>query len=324
MRRRDFLGVFSGATIWPFAASGQPGVLPIVGLLSGNRFDDRELDAIRAGLREAGYNEAKNVAIEYRSAEGRYDRLPSLAEELVRRPVALMAAIGGTVSAVAAKAATATIPIVFMNGGDPIRSGLVTSLNRPGANVTGVSFFVTTLGAKRLELLRELMPTVATVGYLANRANANAELERADVEAAARALNLNIHVQWASSERDFEAAFANFNAQRAGAIIVSADAFFLSRRSELAALGLRHRLPLMCDVREHAIAGTLMSYGTDRIGAYRQGGIYIGKVLRGERPAELPVMQSTKFEFVINLKTAKALGVIVPQALLVAANDVIE
>jgi putative ABC transport system substrate-binding protein len=295
-----------------------------VGLLSGNRFDDRELDAIRNGLREVGYNEGKDVAIEYRSAEGRYDRLASLAEELVRHPVTLLAAIGGTVSAVAAKTATATIPIVFMNGGDPVRAGLVTSLNRPGANVTGVSFFVTTLGAKRLELLRQLMPTVTTFGYLANRANANFELERADIEAAARALNLHVRVQWASSERDFVAAFDNFSAQKAGAIIVSADAFFLSQRSELAAFGLRHRLPLMCDVREHAVAGSMMSYGTDRIGAYRQGGIYIGKILQGDRPAELPIMQSTKFEFVINLKTAKALGIAVPQSLLVAADDVID
>jgi putative ABC transport system substrate-binding protein len=287
-----------------------------VGLLSGNRFDDRELDAIRNGLREVGYNEGKDVAIEYRSAEGRYDRLASLAEELVRHPVTLLAAIGGTVSAVAAKTATATIPIVFMNGGDPVRAGLVTSLNRPGANVTGVSFFVTTLGAKRLELLRQLMPTVTTFGYLANRANANFELERADIEAAARALNLHVRVQWASSERDFVAAFDNFSAQKAGAIIVSADAFFLSQRAELAAFGLRHRLPLMCDVREHAVAGSMMSYGTDRIGAYRQGGIYIGKILQGDRPADLPIMQSTKFEFVINLKTANALGIAVPQSLL--------
>ncbi len=324
MRRREFMTLLGGTAVaWPLEALAQP-AMPIIGLLSGNRFDDRELAALRQGLNEVGYVEGRNVAIEYRSAEGQYDRLPPLAAALAARPVALIVAIGGTVSAVAAKAATATIPVVFSNGGDPVKAGLVPSLNRPGANVTGVSFFVTTLGAKRLELLRELVPSGTATGFLANQGNPNVDAETADVQTAARALGQQIEVRSASDDREIDAAFAWFARQKVNAVIVAADAFFLSRRNQVAALSVRHVLPTMCDVREHAVAGSLMSYGTDRIDAYRQAGVYAGKVLKGERPADLPVMQSTKFELVVNLRTAKALGLAVPGTLLALADEVIE
>jgi putative ABC transport system substrate-binding protein len=327
--RRALVKMFAGAAaapplpLYPFAARAQH-AMPVIGLLSGNQLDERELAAIRQGLGETGYLEGKNVSIEYRSAEGHYDRLPDLSAELARRPVALILAIGGTASAIAAKAATSTVPIVFSNGGDPVQVGLVPSLNRPGGNITGVSFFVTILGAKRLELLRELMPNVEMVGYLANPANSSVKTERADIEAAARTLGLKLHIENAATEDDLDAAFAGFIAARVGAVIVAADAFFLSRRAGLAALAARHTLPAIGDVREHALAGELISYGTDRIDAYRQGGIYAAKVLKGEKPADLPVMQSVKFELVINLKTAKALGLAVPRSLLALANEVVE
>jgi putative ABC transport system substrate-binding protein len=330
VNRRQLIGLLGGAASLPslhrpyVAHAQQSATMPVIGLLSGNQLDERELTAIRQGLGEAGYLEGKNVSIEYRSAEGRYDRLPGLSAELARRPVTLILAIGGTASALAAKAATSTIPIVFANGGDPVQVGLVPSLNRPGGNITGVSFFVTILGAKRLELLRELMPDAQMVGYLANPANSSVRTEGADIEAAARTLGLKLHVENAATEGDLDAAFAGFVAARVGAVIVAADAFFLSRRARLAALAARHALPAICDVREHALAGGLISYGTDRIDAYRQGGVYAAKVLKGEKPADLPVMQSVKFELVINLKTAKALGLAVPRMLLALADEVIE
>jgi putative ABC transport system substrate-binding protein len=263
--RRELIALLLGATaasvpLCPFGTRAQHGA-PVIGLLSGNRFDERELAAIRQGLSEAGYVEGQSISIEYRSAEGRYDHLPALSAELAGRPVTLILAIGGTASAIAAKAATATVPIVFANGGDPVQVGLVPSLNRPGGNITGVSFFVTILGAKRLELLRELMPNVEAVGYLANPANSSVKTEQADVAAAARTLGLELRVENASTEGEFEGAFAGFVAKRVGAIIVAADAFFLSRRLQLAALTARYALPAIYDVREHALAGGLISYG---------------------------------------------------------------
>jgi putative ABC transport system substrate-binding protein len=322
--RRQFITVIGGAAAWPVATRAQQPAMPVIGLLSGNAFDPKELAAIHKGLGETGYGEHRNVTIEYRSAEGHYDRLPALADALARRPVAVILAIGGTASAVAAKAATATVPIVFANGGDPVHVGLVASLNRPGGNITGVSFFVTTLGPKRLELLRELLPTVTTVGYLANPVNANVAAERTDIETAGRTLGLQVHVESTSDESGFEPAFAAFKPRGVGAVVIGSDAFFLSRRTQLAETAVRHALPAICDVREHALVGCVASYGTDRIDAYRQAGVYAGKVLRGEKPAELPVMQSVKFELVINLKTAKALGLTVPDMLLVRADEVIE
>ena len=325
MNRRECIVMAACATVaWPQQVCAQLPAMPMIGLLSGNQFDDRELTAVRRGLDEAGYVEGRNVAIERRSANGHYDRLPDLTADLVNRRVSVILAIGGTASAVAAKAATTTIPIVFSNGGDPIRVGLVASLNRPGGNITGISFFVTTLGAKRLELLRDLVPTANTIGFLANPGNPNAESETTDVQGAARVLDLRIHLQNASSEAEVDAAFANFAQNRMNAVVVGSDAFFLNRRDQLSALAARYALPMMCDVREHAVAGTLITYGTDRNDAYRQGGIYVGKVLKGEKPADLPVMQSTKFELVINVKTAKTLGLTVAPSLLARADEVIE
>ena len=324
MRRREFITLLGGAVMaGPVLAHAQP--LPHrVGLLSGNHFDERELAAIRTGLAEAGFRDGRDVTIEYRSAEGQYDRLPALAAELVRRPVDLILAVGGTASAIAAKAATSTIPIVFANGGDPVNAGLVPSLNRPGGNVTGVSFFVTTLGAKRLEILRGLVPTAKSIGFLVNPSNPNVASEMKDVQTAGHALGLELHIQNARTTQDFDAAFTALVTHGVSAIIMSADAFFLSERTRLAALAAQHRLPTMGDVREHALAGALVSYGTDRHDAYRQGGVYAGRVLKREKPADLPVMQSTKFELVINFKTAKALGLDVPTSLLATADEVIE
>ena len=325
MNWREFIVMAACATVaWPHQVCAQLPAMPVIGLLSGNQFDDRELTAVRRGLDEAGYVEGRNVAIERRSANGHYDRLPDLTADLVNRRVSVILAIGGTASAVAAKAATTTIPIVFSNGGDPIRVGLVASLNRPGGNITGISFFVTTLGAKRLELLRDLVPTANTIGFLANPGNPNAKSETTDVQGAARVLDRRIHLQNASSEAEVDAAFANFAQNRMNAVVVGSDAFFLNRRDQLSALAARYALPMMCDVREHAVAGTLITYGTDRNDAYRQGGIYVGKVLKGEKPADLPVMQSTKFELVINVKTAKTLGLTVAPSLLARADEVIE
>jgi putative tryptophan/tyrosine transport system substrate-binding protein len=325
MKRREFVAGLAGVlAAFPCAAQAQPTSTPVLGLLSGNAFDARELAAVRRGLNEGGYVEGRNLVIESRSAEGRYERLSSLAAELVERRVNLIVAIGGTATAVAAKSATNTVPIVFSNGGDPIKTGLVASLNRPGGNVTGVSFFVTTLGAKRIELLHEMAPGAVIVGYLGNPGNPNAEAETRDLQDAAQKLRVRIQVRNAASESEIDDAISLFKQNAVNAVVVGSDAFFLSRRAQLAALSLRHTLPMMCDVREHAAAGSLMSYGTDRNDAYRQAGVYAGKVLKGEKPADLPVMQSTKFEFAINLTTAKRLGLAVPPTLLARADEVIE
>jgi len=323
MRRREFLGILGGAVAaWPLAARAQQA--PVIGILCGTHFDQGELTAVRKGLAEMGYVEGKNILMEYRSAEGEYERLPALAAELVNRPVSMIIAIGGAVSAVTAKAATSTIPVVFSNGGDPVRLKLVKSLNHPGGNVTGISFFVVTLGPKRLALLRDLVPAANAFGYLANPANASVAAETADVRQAAQDLNVQLHVRSAANDADLDNAFAAFAAQKIGGVVVGSDAYFLSRRSRLASLVLKHSLPAICDVREHALAGTLMSYGTDRTDAYRQGGVYAGKILKGERPETLPVMQSTKFELVINAKTAKSLGLPIPEKLIALADEVIE
>jgi len=325
MKRRAFLALLGGMAAWPPGARAQQS-MPVIGFLN-DQFPaevTRYMAAFREGLNEAGYVEGRNIAIEYRWAEGRRDRLPALAADLVRRQVAVIVATGGTPSAVAAKAATATIPIVFTTGTDPVEIGLVTGLNRPGGNATGASFLFNALGPKRLGLLHELVPTATMIGYLASPANPSYEADLQDMHTAVRALGLRICVQNASNEHGIEAAFSNFVQQRVEAVIVAADIQFIVWRDQLVALAARHALPASYHAREIVEAGGLMCYGPSQVDAYRQAGIYAGRILKGERPADLPVVQSTRFELVINLKTAKTLNLSVPAILLAQADEVIE
>ncbi len=312
------------ATAWPKAARAQQPAMALVGLLSGAQLDDRLIGAVRQGLKDAGYVEGRNVAIKYRSADGRFDRLPALAAELVSDPVAAIIALFSPTAAVAAKAATATVPIVFAIGADPVDLGLVSSLNRPSGNVTGVTFFINTLGAKRLELLHELVPSATVVGFLINSRNPTTESQTRDVQAAARKLGVELLILSASSERDIDAAFASFVQQRVNAVVVGADAFFASRRDQLVGLAARDGVRAIYYLREFAAVGGLISYGASITDAFRLAGGYTARILKGEKPSDLPVMQSTKFEFVINLNTAKAFGLGVPPALLAVADEVIE
>jgi putative tryptophan/tyrosine transport system substrate-binding protein len=278
---------------------------------------------MRQGLSEEGYFEGRNVTIEYRWAHGDYDRLPALATDLARHPVAVMFA-GGPPAAKAARVATLTIPIVFGTGGDPVKDGLVASFNRPGGNATGISFLTPQLGAKRLEMVHELLPRAIAIGVLVNPNNPIADTQLRDLRETARAIGLQINVLNASSEHDFDVAFATMVQQRTGALLVSGDPFFTERRDRLVALAARHALPAIYQWREFTTAGGLISYGASLSDAYRQGGVYVGKILKGANPAEMPVMQPTKFELIINLKTAKALGLEVPPTLLARADEVIE
>ena len=298
--------------------------MPVIGFLRSASLVDVPyfVTAFRQGLKEAGFVEGQNVAIEFRSAENQPDRLPALVADLLGRPVAVI--VGDNVSALAANAATKTIPIVFAGGGDPVREGLVASLNRPGGNVTGVNFFTGVLGAKRLELLHQLVPKATTIAVLVNPNTIQTEAERKAVQAAAEAIGRQLLILDVSNERDIETAFATLVQRGAGALLVGSGAFMNSHRERLVALAARHALPAIYAQRETAMAGGLMSYGTSITDAYRQAGIYAGQVLKGEKPADLPVMQSTKFEFVINLKTAKVLGLEMPLSLQASADEVIE
>jgi putative ABC transport system substrate-binding protein len=326
VKRREFITVLGGAAAWPLALRAQQPAMPVVGFLNFTSPDGSEdrVRAFRQGLTEAGYVEGVNVAIEYRWAGNQSNRLPALAAELVRRQVAVIAA-ASTTSALAAKAATTTIPVVFISGADPVRVGLVSNLARPDGNLTGISFVASELTAKRMEMLRELVPGANRVAVLVNPSNAElAETTLKDIEAAARAMGMQIQVFNASTDREIDAAFASLARERVDALFVGGDPLFASRRVQLANLSARHALAMTSGAREIAEAGGLMSYGTNIPEAYRQTGVYAGRILKGARPADLPAVNASKFELVINAQTARMLGVTVPTSLLALADEVIE
>jgi putative ABC transport system substrate-binding protein len=325
--RRKFLATLGGATVaWPLAARAQQPAMPVIGVLGGHTRAQWQpfVTAFHQGLNEVGYAEGENVATEYRWAEGHYDRLPALAADLVGRKVAVIAAIGGVNSALAAKAVTSEIPIVFLTGRDPVELGFVASLNRPGGNLTGVSLLNDELTAKRLELLRELVPKAATIAILINPDNRNHPSHARTLEAVARAGGQQVIVIGAAADRDFEPAFAMLVQRRADALVVNADPFLDSRPEQIVGLATRHAVPTIFPWREFVQAGGLASYGTSLLEAHRQTGVYAGRILKGAKPADLPVVQPTKFEMFVNLKTANALGLTVPTSILLRADEVIE
>jgi len=323
MRRRDFIMLLGGAVAaWPLAAHPQQAAAPLVGLLEGA--DDPTLTtALRLGLSQSGFVEGKSVTFEYSNANGQYDRLPALAAELVRRQVAVIGTVS-PVAALAAKAATATIPIVFTLGTDPVRDGLVASLNRPGGNVTGVTFFSNLLAARRLELLHETLPMAPSIAILLNPNNSNAGLELNETETAARTLGLQLVVVRATNEREIDAAFATLVEQREMALLVFSDQYLYSRRGQIVLLATRHAIATSFSGRDQVAVGGLMSYGANLANTSRQAGIYIARILKGEKPADLPVLQPTKFELVLNLNTAKTLGIEIPANVLALADEVVE
>jgi putative tryptophan/tyrosine transport system substrate-binding protein len=319
MRRRDFITLIGGAAAWPLAARAQQAAMPVIGYLNAGQAENAGL---RQGLKDTDYVEGQNIAVESRGAEGRYDRLPSLAAELVRRPVAVIVA-AGLPPVFAAKAATSTIPIVFMSAGDPVQLGIVASLNRPGGNITGVSYLGVELASKRLELLLEVLPKASVIGVLENPTNPRADPEMAELQTAARIIGKQILVVNASSERDFDAAFAALVQGRAGALLVPGEPLFNLRREQLIALAARNALPAISDFQEFTTAGGLLSYGFSLRDTNRLAG-QVARILKGAKPAELPVLQPTKFELVINLRTAKTLGLTIPESFLLRADEVIE
>ena len=326
MKRREFIALIGSMAAWPLHANGQQSTAPVIGMLNSGTRSGREhfVAGFHDGLKEGGFIEGQNVVVEYRWADDRYDRLLALADELVRLKVSVIVAIGSDAVALAAKAATTTIPIVFGNSGDPVAVGLVASLNRPGGNATGVSFFTTTLAAKRLELLRELVPTAEIVGVLANANNPAAATETKEVVAAANSLGQRVQVLAVATEADFAEAFDKLASYRASGLLVNTDPFFLSHRGQLINLIGSHKLPTVYTIREWAVGGGLMSYGIRIADGYRQAGSYTAQILKGAKPADMPVVQPARFELVINLKAAKALGLTVPASLLARADEVIE
>jgi putative ABC transport system substrate-binding protein len=324
MKRRAFIAALGGAAAWPLAARAQEPTMPVIGLLRSTSLavSTPVVTGFRQGLTATGVNEGQNVTIEYRYADDQPERLPGLVAELIRLPVAVIAA--NSIAALAAKATTTTVPIVFATGSDPVVDGLVASLDRPGGNVTGVSFVSAQLAPKRLEMLRQLVPTAGTIAILVGTETLEARIERRDVELASQTLGQQLIVAPVNSEGELDGTFASIVERAAKALLVGSGPLLSSNRERVVALAARHALPAIYPLREFVVAGGLMSYGASIVEAYRQAGIYAGRVLKGEKPADLPVMQSTKFELVLNLKTAKALGLEVPQSLLARADEVIE
>ena len=322
-RRREFITLIGGAAVWPITARGQQPAMPVVGFLGGGSPHPfaPAVAGFRSGLNEIGIVEGKTAAIEYRWAEGRYDRLPTLADELVRRPVAAILASGGELPTRAAMAATSIIPIVFTYVGDPVAAGLVASLNRPGGNVTGVNFFAAEAVTKQLGLLREVVPAASIIAVLVNPAS---DVISKDLQVGTRSVGIQLRVLGAATEYEVEETFASFAQHRPDALLIQAEPFLVGRYSQIASLATQHMIPTICASRAFATAGGLMSYGASAPDAYRQAGIYVGRILKGEKPADLPVAQSTRFELVINLKTAKALSIALPTTLLAIADEVIE
>ncbi len=326
LRRREFVSLLGGAAAWPLVARAQQPAKPVVGYLGGLSRDTYapRLAAFHKGLAERGYVDGRSVEIEYRWANGQYDRLPELAADLVRRQVAVIAAMGGDAPAFAAKAASTTIPIVFAVTADPVKAGLVSSLNRPGGNITGVNFLLNTIAAKLFEVLNETVPKATTIGFLVNPSGPEAESAVSEVSLAAQALGQQLFVVKAASEYEIDAAFAILAQERVGALLVGNDVFFYSRREQIVALAARHGMPAIYNVREFVQAGGLMSYGTSVDDAQRQAGAYVGRILQGTKPGDLPIQQAVKVELALNLKTAKALGITIPTSLLLRADEVIE
>jgi putative tryptophan/tyrosine transport system substrate-binding protein len=326
MRRREFITLVGSAATWPLAARAQQATVPVIGFLSSRSPEDSKhlIPAFADGLAEGGYVEGQNLAIEFRWARGRYDLLPAMAAELVSRRVVVLTTAGGEPSALAAKRATSTIPIVFGVGGDPVRLGLVESFSRPGGNATGVTLLTNLMEPRRLGLLRELVPGVPLIGVLLNPNFVQAPVQLQQIEEAARSIDQRINVANVSTDTELQAAFAAFTSEGVGALLVTADPFFDTRREQIVGLAARHRLPAIYQFREYAVAGGLLSYGVSITDAYRQYGVYTARILKGAKPADLPVLQPTKFETVINLKTAKALGVKISDNVLSLADEVIE
>jgi len=325
MRRRAFISLLGGAAAaWPLAARAQQAAMPVIGFLDGQSFDLHLLTAFRQALKDAGYIEGRNVAIYFRSADGQTDRLVTLAGDIIGRRVAVIVTTGGGAAALAAYAATTTIPIVFVNGVDPVSSGLVVSLNRPGGNATGVYIFQQVLEGKRLGLLRELVPSAASIAVLLNPTNANFQTQLRGVQDAARDLGQQVSILSANTEREIDVAFATVAQSGARALLVGSDPFFSSERDQVIALAARYAIPAIYEGREFATAGGLASYGTSLADAYRQAALYAGRILKGEKPADLPIVQPTKFEFVINMKTAKTLGLDVSPGLAASADEIVE